>query len=931
MSIPIDPSIFTNLIVASFEEGKGTPTPEEVERRVDDLLVGPYATLASQRVGLINEVLRRLETRVGAASILDNQEGHEEWLSAAERSNWRHWPRLEEYLQAVKKMPRPVLRELDRSTDDALGRLESPDRTGRWDRRGLVLGHVQSGKTTHYTTLAAKALDAGYQIVIILAGIHNSLRSQTHERVDHQLIGRDSTCFIEAARNNTAGGSRQVGVGERDILLGRAATPNVITFTSSAENGDFSKGVAQQIGLDLGAGTRLVLVVKKNATILDNLIQWFESQMPRPSAGGEALRHAAPALVIDDEADHASINTNKDPEADPRRINGLIRRLLGLFDRVGFVGYTATPFANIFIATSVDHDTYGKDLFPEHFIINLKAPTDYVGPSLVFGHPGDDSVGIPAREPLPMFVEVSDAAGWMPDKHKQTHVPGTLPPSLKEAIRLFALVCAARCCGGDRDVHNSMLVHVTRFVNVQQRVYEQITEELDNLSLIVRNGSSRANAAAEAEMRTVWEQRVAACHAQFAGRFNASAPSLPAWDAIWQFVPRVLERIRTLKVNGTASDALVYSKNPKGLYVIAVGGDKLSRGLTLEGLSVSYFLRTSRMYDTLMQMGRWFGYKAGYVEFCRVYTPRYLLDAFREISLATEELRNDLDYMAAAGLKPCDFGLRIREPSDGLLITAPDKMRSSRPVAVKFAGELVQTLVLPRTGPDADNNRAAVRALIGGLGEPVRQVRGQATAHFLWHRVPVEQVLAFLANYEAHHTPSFCDRCNGLRKYVAQQVGKDELGEWTVALISREKGTAGREARIGSLQVPLILRKPSEALSAERFATQAVVGSADEAVDLTEVEYEMALTETRRNASNSGDIRPVKSPMREIVRQNRPVNRALLLIYPIADPERTGSDDFIPAIAASFPDKLTGGSAEYRVTEGWLRQHGLFDEWEDEQ
>ncbi len=914
----IDTSLFTSLIVASFKDSSELPTPAQVEARVDELLVGPFRSLQPLRTALIDEVLRRLQTRMGAARVLENNEGHEDWLEGIDRSEWRHWPRLQEYLESIRRFPKAVMAELNRSTDYVLGRLESPARPPRWDRRGLVLGHVQSGKTTHYASLTAKALDAGYEVVIILAGIHNSLRSQTHERVDQLVIGRDSARFIESARQGQLAGIRYVGVGERDLLLGRDGPPNVITLTSSAEEGDFNRTVAKQIGMDLGGGTRLVLVVKKNVTILENLIAWLKAT----DASGQSRRHTVPTLVLDDEADHASINTNKDPDADPRRINGLVRLLLGLFDRVGYVGYTATPFANIFIPTDVDHAVYGKDLFPEHFILSLEAPDDYIGPGVVFGQPGDESVGVPERKPLPMFVDVTDADDWMPLKHKKTFVPGPLPSSLRKAIRLFVAACAVRCTRGEIDVHNSMLIHVTRFVDVQSHVHHLVGQEIDALTQLVTSASPATKAAVERELETLWQHEYVSHHHAFVERFGSRGLGLPAWSQVWGYVPDVLARLKTFKVNGQATDALMYSKEPKGLYAIAVGGDKLSRGLTLEGLSVSYFLRTSRMYDTLMQMGRWFGYRPGYVDLCRVYTPAGLKSAFREISFAMEELRNDLNYMADAKRRPIDFGLRVRNPSDGMLITSPDRMRRGEKVPVKFAGELVQTLDIPRSGDQADRNCQAVEALVSRLGAFDQTIRGKPVSHRVWRGVPVDEVLMFLSEYEAFHTPCFYDRCAGLRKYIRQQVGYSELKDWTVAVVGRKEGWMGREWR--SLGFPLIHRHASEETTETRFITQAVVGSEDEAIDLNQSEYDAATALTRGRAGDES----IANPSRLIVRECRPGNRGLLLLYPIADP--THAERCIPAIAVSFPKTLKGGSVDYTVNEVWMRQHGVLDDWSED-
>lgn len=182
----------------------------------------------------------------------------------------------------------------------------------------------------------------------------------------------------------------------------------------SADNGDFKKGIANQIGFQVSSGSRLVMVVKKNGSILRNLISWLRLQ----NAAGQA-KITAPALIIDDEADHASVNTSRDPDDDPTTINKSIRKLLMSFERIGFVGYTATPFANIFINMDADHQEYGPDLFPRSFIVNLKAPSDYVGPNRVFGHSGDESAGIAEQPPLPMFEKINDASSWLPDKHNK--------------------------------------------------------------------------------------------------------------------------------------------------------------------------------------------------------------------------------------------------------------------------------------------------------------------------------------------------------------------------------------------------------------------------------------------------------------------------------------------------------------------------------
>jgi hypothetical protein len=913
-----------DMILLGFS-GAEEPTPAQVEATIDQFMVGPFAGLRAQRAGIVDDVLRRVRVRIGAASTLDDDRGHEEWLPRLDRSGWRLWPRLSEYLRQESHLSPTVLKELDRSTDQTLERIESPQREGRWDRRGLVVGHVQSGKTTHYTSVIAKALDAGYQIVIVLAGIHKSLRSQTHERLDQDLIGLDSAALLEAARRGEPppAGAAVVGVGRFDLQRGLADLPfTILTCTTSADNGDFQTGIARQIGFRVSPGTRLVMVVKKHRSILTNLRDWLRAQNAGP---GTTARIHAPALVIDDEADHASINTN-DPEENPTTINLLIRELLQSFERVGFIGYTATPFANIFIPSANPDGPFGDDLFPRSFVVNLKAPTDYIGPALVFGHPGDESVGLAEQLPLPMHVPIDDSAAWLPDGHRNGHQPGPFPPSLKEAIRLFVLVCAARSVRGQSRQHSTMLVHATRFISVQDRVAQQIEDELTALRNVANLGG-RGNIS---ELRTtfidIWQRHIERHHGAFQAALRDRCDPLPAFDDVWSEVAVALNRIQIMRVYGEATDALAYSRTPDGLWVIAIGGDKLSRGLTLAGLSVSYFLRTSKMFDTLMQMGRWFGYRPGYADLCRVFTSNALHVAFRQIALAMDELRADLDRMADARKTPKEFGLRVRTPSDGLLITAANKIRDGEEVYVRFAGELVQALEIPRTGPQAETNRAAVRTLIEGLGNGfTREVRGRPSSHFVWHNVAVATVLEFLERYEAISTPSFFGRCEALRRYIRERATQGELRNWSVAVISR--GNSPGSVSIGGVTFPLVVRSAREdsSIPPDRFATQAVVGSADEAADLTQEEYDRAL-----NASPPPRDRPTERPTfpaRSTVREVRGASgRGYLMLYLIRDPSPDDPVEFVPSAAISFPESATAQPLAYTVNETWRREYGLFDE-----
>lgn len=919
------PDMLIDMLLRAYGPGETSPTPAEVREQAESLAQSPaLAHLRAQIDHIVAEVMRRIDVRIGTASLLEDAGGHEPWVDAAPKDAWQLWPRLNAFLREHERLPISVLAELDRSTDQVLDQLESPHRHGRWDRRGLVVGHVQSGKTTHYVSLAAKAIDAGYRVVIIFAGVHNSLRSQTHDRVDRQLIGRDST-----AVGLEGGQPRIFGVGEYSRRMGLAEVPfAILTCTNSANNGDFNARTASQVWLQVNAGARLVMVVKKNATILRSLRSWLQNLLGAGnSAQSQELIHHA-TLFIDDEADHASVNT-RDADQDPTVINGLIRQLLMSFARVGFIGYTATPFANIFMDSSDAGSAtrYGADLFPRSFIAGLKAPSDYIGPQVVFGHPGDESVGLSPQEPLPMYTEVTDAAAWIPSPHKKDHRPGPLAQSVKQAVQLFLVACAGRHCRGDEKSHNSMLIHATRFVAVQNRIAEQVEEYLGFLRAILSHGSAASKQELTDDLKQLWDSHCVVNHESFVERLGAaSCPPLPDWAAVRAVLPVAANKVRVMKINGSSDDALAYARAENGLSVIAIGGDKLSRGLTLEGLSVSYFLRTSSMYDTLMQMGRWFGYRPRYADMCRVFTTRDLYEGFREIALAIDDLRAELDRMAAAHRTPLDFGLRVRTPSDGLLITAANKLRRGETIQVRYDEKLLQALHVPKSGLAAERNRMSFARLIEGLGTPVRTVRQKETPHHVWVGVSPSKVVEFLTDYEAYRTHSFLSNCEQLRRYIGAALQRDELTDWTVVVVSKQRGATTPTIRVGGNNFITVERNPDrDAVTRDdRYAMRAVCGRDEEAADLSIEQYADALGLTPAEHGSAANF-----PSREAIRAVRPAKRGLLLLYPIV-PSGADADNFVLSACVSFPRSQSSQPLAYTVNEVWQREYGLSQEDADD-
>ena len=745
--------------VLEAELGKREITPPLIAEKLDWLLQdAPQFGIDPDEVdrqATIDEMVRRFSLWIGRDTMLTSDTGHEAWLVSSRKKGWRYWPRYREWLDA--RLSARVIDAMDRSTDAVLELLEDPLRPGGWDRRGLVVGNIQSGKTGHYIGLVCKAADAGYKIVIVLAGLHNNLRSQTQMRLDEGFLGYETRPREEDIE--------AIGVGRIDG--DPAIRPNFAT--NRTNNGDFTTRVARNLGISPEQRPWL-FVVKKNKTVLERLLRWIRNHVADfhdPSRDRRVVTKL-PLLMIDDEADHASVDTgeqivdedgNPDENHHPTTINRLVRRILHSFAQSAYVGYTATPFANIFIHERGTTIHEGPDLFPAAFIVNLAAPSDYVGSARIFGTE-DESGGSLDLVRTVDDHSLNDDGGWMPPRHKNGHVPlyrgeDRLPPSLAEAVDAFVLASAARRARGQETAHSSMLIHVTRFTSVQAHVHRQVEERVRHLRQRLTRGISSDEVIGG--LRSLWERDFKKVMRRANVDKAAARGSGNAWHEVLARVPDVVSDIAVKTINGTAKDALDYPEHEKtGLTAIAIGGDKLSRGLTLEGLCVSYFLRASRMYDTLMQMGRWFGYRPGYLDLCRLYTTPDLAEWFRHITDAADELREEFDQMAARGGTPRDYGLKVQS-HPVLMVTSRLKMRTARNLMLSFSGTLVETVVLYRSRQDLQKNLMVARELISVLGNPTevnperqrdgRRIRWEG---FLWNDVPASHILEFLAEYRTH-------------------------------------------------------------------------------------------------------------------------------------------------------------------------------------
>lgn len=855
---------------------------------------------------LVRELRSRFNTTIGEGTIMEDPRDHIPWLPNRRAGiKWRFWERYRQYLEDDRGWPASVVRQVAKITDSVLERIEDPAREGKWDCRGMVVGHVQSGKTANYIGLVSKAADAGYKLIIILAGLHNSLRSQTQMRMDEGFLGFDT----QRTQRFDANESLKIGVG----LVPMAELLVAHSLTSSLDSGDFNSHVARQIGVVPGGADPVILVVKKNKSVLENLLVWA-TMLGEPDSEGRRFVKNVPLLVIDDEADNASVNTNPIPrnpdgsfnkdEWDVSAINGAIRRLLDRFWKSAYIGYTATPFANIFIYPDGETVEHGRDLFPESFIINLKPPSNYVGPAQLFGLGEEEK-----SQPYPLIREVDDAELWLPARHKKIYSPGDLPNSLRRAILSFILACTARLVRGQVNSHNSMLIHVTRFVDVQERVYEQVSEYVDAVRRVIEFGQGGRSSGPLDDLKRIWLEDFVLTSRRMKD-MGTCEEEIPTWDEIRSRLHEAASRVQYKRVNGSAADVLDYRNHRNGLTVIAIGGDKLSRGLTLEGLTVSYFLRASRMYDTLMQMGRWFGYRPGYVDLCRIYTTTELKEWYEFISAASEELRQEFDRMAEHGATPRDFGLRVRTHPDGLLITAVNKMKSGTTMQVSFSRSLSETTIFAKKPDVHRRNLGVTEELLAGLGKPSRR-KGD---YHLWDGIAPEAVERFLGAYEYHHSvaPAMPQT---LVDYIRSRKAIGELTRWTVAFASRQRPE--HTQTIAGLDVGLIVRSDDDKASPDNYTLpkRHIISRQDEALDLNAEQIAAALKDTNQHRlAEKKD--PTDFPSGYDLRKQRSASQGLLIIYPLDSTEaRLRGFDGIPVIgfAISFPESRNPGAVEYLV------------------
>jgi len=853
------------------------------------------------------EILRA-DFSVGKGDITILSDDVEPWLKDKKATiNFELWNRYKSYMS--ENDPSFPVNDLDDFTDKILDKCFDPKKEGPWDRRGMVVGHVQSGKTSNYVGLINKATDAGYKVIIVIAGTISSLRRQTQERIDSGYIGRNSSAFIRENEN------RIIGVGRYKV------NTDIYSLTSSYyksnDEGDFSQSVANRLNIPIGKNP-VVFVIKKNKSILENMIDWFSKNENIKTVNGTPKLFDVPVLVIDDEADAASVNASKDIN-DVKTINRLIRTLLNIFNQSTFIGYTATPYANLFISqehnealtTIVKGKEYkiGEDLFPRDFIINIKAPSNYIGAAKIFGY--ENPIMELTKEPLDIFRIIDD---YDPpffktiNRENKDDLPEYLPPSLERAIKSFILTCAIRRVRGHESKHNSMLIHVALLVKWIDRVAYLVNEKTKEYQNAIISED-------EVLLRDLKELYIT----DFLSTTRNVLDNLDykdirikehSWDEIEKELKKAVSKIDVRSVHGTRSttnleyhniEEIDYSRYENGLSVIAVGGSRLSRGITLEGLSISYYIRTTRMYDSLMQMGRWFGYRPGYVDLCRLFTTKQIFEWFNHITMATEEMRNDFDELTASLQKPKDFELKVRNHHGLMTITSLAKMNFTENIEISFSGTNPQTYQLSRKKSIIENNFNALKNLITSIGLPEEdnriEKRGKIKYLFYPHQ-NVDPICDFIEVFKIEQ-PSIKNAT--LSEYIRSLENK--ISQWSICIVSNtddrvfidHKGGTPKDQRKANEDVAMFeLRYHGEIISLGCTVRNQQVGrqgdcyliSKNQIDDVSDRQIDLAINNFKSN--------------KDIKEQRAFEKKGLLLIYALDERGTPNVNNGIPIVGYSL-------------------------------
>lgn len=725
--------------------------------------------LTPRQLGIIEKNLTG-ETAHRVSSTLVTSLDHEEILSNVKTTpNKDHFQAYRTWQESLGKLPKKSLDSIEETTRDIVNLIEHKFNE---DERcyGLVVGYVQSGKTGHFSGLISRAIDENFTFIIVLSGILNDLRRQTQLRLHKDVFG---TSGIKAHSPLKA------------ISPPANSTFRFLTdIDSDIGSGEFTI-IDQDMKEVLEKDQILVAITKKNTSVLQHLLNGIAN-------APVSVRGQHKVLIIDDEADHATVNTGGDREepftdptlegedeedptdddSDPSKTNLLVRKIILQFTQTAYIGYTATPYANVLVDPFLETEEHGLSLYPRDFIMNLSRPDDYFGAERFFGENGGDD----GEDGLHVILHPEDTAEEIKQAEMdiETKIADVVPLGLQEAMVDFILTGVVKFHRRKQGrqinpLHHSMLIHVSRLNEDQTVIHSMVSELVD----LWKNQAS--NMFEQKDFLSMLERR-------WKNEFVSKFPRIEAFEEFSELIiddDGWMQEVKVMMINSKSDEILDYDAYDDGLSVIAIGGNKLSRGLTLEGLTVSMYMRKTRMYDSLMQMGRWFGYRQGYEDLVRVHTTERLYSWFEWLVKAEDAVRRDIDRYAMLGVSPLDVAVRIPW-HDELTPTARNKMKYAINNIYNYSNRTTESIHLPISEPaQLQANFSATQAFFGTLAAPVSFLeRGYA-----WRDVPKEHVIAYLREIDLPGPPNAAFDTVGLIRFLEKT---DAIENITVAHAGRD-------------------------------------------------------------------------------------------------------------------------------------------------
>lgn len=777
------------------------------------------------------------------------------------------WPVYRDRLDS--RLPEDATAGVDESTSQILSQCANPLERGD-KRKGLVVGHVQSGKTANYAGLIAKAVDAGYRIVIVLAGMHTNLRAQTQARLDGDL---------------------QL----RELKNGGMAWYPLTDIDSDIAPSNPVSPVGNQANV-------IVMVVKKNEKRLANVLSYLKSI----SKKDPQMLLSRAVLIIDDESDQATPNT-KGAKNLVSTINQRIRDIWEEVKTGTYVAYTATPFANIF--TNPEDE---NDLYPDDFAIVLPRPIGYMGADTYFDTaPADDQEEAASPDALARTIPEDEVVVLAPIGRDITDYDPHVTASLGAAIRWFLIATAIRQIRVGKREHSSMLLHTSHRVQAHDRLRDAVVDYLREIALENDRRQSSFKATFESEIDRAPEFR--------------GDELVPTWMEVWRAVEDLISRVQVRVDNGTSDNRVSYPDGDPQT-VIAIGGGTLSRGLTLEGLVVSFFLRTSNAYDTLLQMGRWFGFRPHYRDLARVWAASGMLDDYAHLALVERELREDISVMINEGMTPRDIAIPVRAHKGRLQITGAGKMDFVDLVHTGLGGNRRQTIYLDRSQDGVGRTQSAARGLIRRAVQRCERVdslcgaNGAAASH-LFEGLSHSDLIEFLEEYGVFPVDAALQP-DAMRQWTVEHgAGKS----WDLVLASGPSSNRATFDYAPEVRVNVVSRTPLKvewdrsrfeeliAAGADIVNIRALMASTDSTADLVILDRNHRLDDELQaglRALNRSDAQAVKS----FRRATRP-DTGLVILYAIGKDSAPATGSAKTRGAMGAPDHLIGLAVVFPAAE----------------